>query len=138
MPRGKNLLGDLCVKENFFRHFDSSSESDPYDQLMFLTRQLHNELEVRFANQSTNKAKQEVLLDWPVCDESPSVGPNQEYENKDHEIYKKKAEEQCSVILSEMSTFHGPVAEIDWGRLPELYIREEDDEIIHRSEVVNM
>ncbi|XP_056619575.1 uncharacterized protein LOC130433813 [Triplophysa dalaica] len=130
MPRGENL----CVKENFFRHFDSSSEPDPYDQLMFLTRQLHNELEVRFANQSTNEAKQEVLLDWPVCDESLSVGPNQEYETKDHEMYKKKAEEQCSVILSEMSTFHGPVAEIDWGRLPELYIREEDDEIIHRSE----
>lgn len=93
---------------------------------MFLTQQLHNELQVRFANQSTNKAKQEVLPDWPVCDESLSVSPNQVCE-------KKKAEEQFSVILSETSTFQRSVSEIDWQRLPELHIREEDEEIMHIS-----
>lgn len=112
---------DVCVKEKVY---NPSSQRDPYDQLMFLTHQLHNELQAKFANQSTNIAKQKVLPDRPVHDKSLSVGLiPQKCEN---------AEEQLTV-LSETPTCQGPVAEIDWERLPELYIREEDDEIMHRS-----
>lgn len=133
---GKKLLEDMYVKEqNLKQNYNLSriiSESDPYGELMsmFLKKQLQNELECRLANRSKNIAIQDVLPD-----RSLSISSNLKSENKldtHHDICEKKAE-LLSVILNEKTELYSPVSAIKWEELPELYIKEEDDEVINRS-----
>ncbi|XP_055061639.2 uncharacterized protein sorbs2a isoform X3 [Misgurnus anguillicaudatus] len=117
------------------QNYDPSSlitTPDPYDQLMFLRRQLYNELEVRLANQSASIVNREVLPDWS---KSESISAKQEAVNitdRGHKIYEKKTE-NLSVISNNKSNFHSPITEIKWEGIPELFIQEEDDEIVNRS-----
>ncbi|XP_051751024.1 sorbin and SH3 domain-containing protein 1 isoform X5 [Ctenopharyngodon idella] len=134
---GKKLLEDMYVKEQSLKqNYNPSriiSEPDPYGELMsmFLKKQLQNELECRLANRSKNIAIQDVLPD-----RSLSISSSHKSENKldkHHDIYEKKAEELLSVILNEKTELYSPVSAIKWEELPELYIKEEDDEVINRS-----
>lgn len=122
---GKKLLVDMYVKEQSLKqNYNPSriiSEPDPYGELMsmFLKKQLQNELECRLASRSKNIAIQDAL----TADKSLSMSSSHKSENKlekQHDIYEKKTEEL-------------PVSAIKWEELPELYIKEEDDEVINRS-----
>uniref|UniRef100_A0A9J8AY05 Osteoclast-stimulating factor 1 n=1 Tax=Cyprinus carpio carpio TaxID=630221 RepID=A0A9J8AY05_CYPCA len=134
---GIKLLKDMYLKEQSLKQkYDPSrliNEPDPCGELMlmFLKKQLYNELEFRLGNRSKNMANQEALPDKPL-----PISPSHKSENildKHHDIHKKKAEELLSVILNEKTVFDGPVAAIEWEELPELYIKEEDDETNNRS-----
>ncbi|XP_050962917.1 sorbin and SH3 domain-containing protein 2 isoform X3 [Labeo rohita] len=134
---GKKFLEDMHLKEQTLKqNYDPSkliNEADPYGELMsmFLKNQLYNELQFKLGIRSKNKANQEVLPDKPM-----SISPSHKSENildKRHDIYEKKAEEVLSVILNEKTEFYSPVAAIKWEELPELYIKEEDDETNNRS-----
>ncbi len=134
---GKKFLEDMYLKEQSLKqnYYPSSliNEPDPYGELMsmFLKNQLYNELEFRLANRSKNMANQEVLPDKPL-----SISASHKSEitlDKHHDIYEKRAEELLSVILNEKTEFYSPVAAIKCEELPELYIKEEDDETNNRS-----
>ncbi|XP_016097300.1 sorbin and SH3 domain-containing protein 2 [Sinocyclocheilus grahami] len=133
---GIKLLKDMYLKEqSLVQKYDPSrliNEPDPYGELMsmFLKNQLYNELEFRLGNRSKSMANQEALPNKPL-----SISPSHKSENtlvKHHDIHKKKAE-LLSVILNKKTEFDGPVAAIKWEELPELYIKEEDDETNNRS-----
>uniref|UniRef100_A0A9J7X934 Osteoclast-stimulating factor 1 n=1 Tax=Cyprinus carpio carpio TaxID=630221 RepID=A0A9J7X934_CYPCA len=132
---GKKFLEDMYLKEQSLKkNYDPSkliNKPDPYDELMsmFLKNQLYNELELRLASRSKNN--REVL-----ADKSMSFSASHKSENildKHHDIYEKKAEELLSVILNEKTEIYSPVAAIKWEELPELYIKEEEDETNNRS-----
>lgn len=134
---GKKFLEDMYLKEQSLKqNYDPSSlinEPDPYGEIMtmFLKNQLYNELEFRLANRSKNMANREALPDKPL-----SISASHKSENildKHHDINEKKAVELLSVILNEKTEIYSPVAAIKWEELPELYIKEEDDETNNRS-----
>lgn len=133
---GKKFLEDMYLKEQSLKqNYDPSmliNEPDPYGELMsmFLKNQLYNELEFLLANRSKNMANQ-ALPDKPL-----SISASHKSEiilAKHHDIYEKKAEELLSEILNEKTEFYSPVAAIKCEELPELYIKEEDDETNNRS-----
>ncbi|XP_026059662.1 sorbin and SH3 domain-containing protein 2-like isoform X4 [Carassius auratus] len=134
---GKKFLEDMYLKEQSLKQNHDPSQllnkPDPHGELMsmFLKNQLYNELEFRLASRSKNMAKREVLPDKPL-----SISASHRSENildKHHDIYEKKAEELLSVLLNEKTEIYSPVEAIKWEELPELYIKEEDDETNNRS-----
>ncbi|XP_052401199.1 uncharacterized protein LOC127948652 isoform X2 [Carassius gibelio] len=134
---GKKFLEDMYLKEQSLKQNHDPSQlinkPDPHGELMsmFLKNQLYNELEFRLASRSKNMAKREVLPDKPL-----SISASHKSENildKHHDIYEKKAEELLSVLLNEKTEIYSPVEAIKWEELPELYIKEEDDETNNRS-----